>query len=37
MQDPSATFCAVAHLADAQTEWLVGPPATIKLQNVILQ
>jgi hypothetical protein len=28
---------AVAHLADAQTERLVGPPATIKLQNVILQ
>jgi hypothetical protein len=34
MQGPSATICAVAHLADAQPKWLVGPSATIKLQNV---
>jgi hypothetical protein len=36
MQGLSATICAVANLADAQPEWLVGPPATIKLQNVTL-
>jgi hypothetical protein len=28
---------AVAHLADAQPKRFVGPPATIKLQYVILQ